>query len=489
MNHSLGKTLVSMLVFSQAKCCLFTRSAITQGRIDGSGGRGSFAGLEDTLQAIVRSIRCQLEPFLAIGESVISATEILPLRTVKSVKQANACDLVMLIWENIANTLSDRFPSMFSIGIPNTFSYCYRAVDAFHSAVWKIAGGKWEEQVSQRLQKSIAFQQFQSRWKLDMYYQLRCREIFYRIDRCCEIASREGLTTSFKAYESLYRAESASHSVSPSLSTEEYEVVRREVSTNNAQGYQLSIISVFMLEMLTCLHHSVGLTPLTGKFFALVLRLILRLEAQIAIICNTDTPSFAGKDSLERLRAAVEYQESQSALTSSSSTTPAKVSASTRNDSPMPSKRSGTMQTPQSTVIPVTPTTAGSVGPTPMKDSIASASSSSVDELVLLVHDLFRLDQRVSLEVSQRAKNKVLWKDETMTNDARSPIDMCLSFQLRQLGGARLKVCERVSSLLCNDCRRAVTAIKAIAGKYRMTNKPAPETSSSYVETVLQPLK
>jgi len=32
-------------------------------------------------------------------------------------------------------------------------------------------------------------------------------------------------------------------------------------------------------------------------------------------------------------------------------------------------------------------------------------------------------------------------------------------------------------------------AVKAIAGKYRMTNKPPPDTASQYVETVLQPLR
>jgi Domain of unknown function (DUF3510) len=47
----------------------------------------------------------------------------------------------------------------------------------------------------------------------------------------------------------------------------------------------------------------------------------------------------------------------------------------------------------------------------------------------------------------------------------------------------------RVCSLLAGDCKKALAAVKAVALKYRMTNKPAPEAPSPYVEGILQPFR
>jgi len=47
----------------------------------------------------------------------------------------------------------------------------------------------------------------------------------------------------------------------------------------------------------------------------------------------------------------------------------------------------------------------------------------------------------------------------------------------------------RICNLLGAECKRNLVAVKAIAGKYRMTNKPPPEVASTYVESVLQPYK
>ena len=35
----------------------------------------------------------------------------------------------------------------------------------------------------------------------------------------------------------------------------------------------------------------------------------------------------------------------------------------------------------------------------------------------------------------------------------------------------------------------SLQAVKSIAGKYRMTNKPAPETASNYVKSILSPIR
>jgi hypothetical protein len=52
-----------------------------------------------------------------------------------------------------------------------------------------------------------------------------------------------------------------------------------------------------------------------------------------------------------------------------------------------------------------------------------------------------------------------------------------------------LHVFNRISQQLSNECKNSLQAVRAVAGKYRMTNKPPPETASPYVKTVLQPLR
>lgn len=44
-------------------------------------------------------------------------------------------------------------------------------------------------------------------------------------------------------------------------------------------------------------------------------------------------------------------------------------------------------------------------------------------------------------------------------------------------------------ALISTECKRPLTSVKGIAGKYRMTNKPSPTVASTYVETILQPFK
>ena len=62
--------------------------------------------------------------------------------------------------------------------------------------------------------------------------------------------------------------------------------------------------------------------------------------------------------------------------------------------------------------------------------------------------------------------------------------------QTSKLQGARSEVWARVSALLGGECRKALGAVKtAVVSKYRMTNKPAPDSASAYVEVILQPLK
>jgi hypothetical protein len=47
----------------------------------------------------------------------------------------------------------------------------------------------------------------------------------------------------------------------------------------------------------------------------------------------------------------------------------------------------------------------------------------------------------------------------------------------------------KLNTQLCSECKSTLQVVKAVAGKYRMTNKPPPDAASSYVKTILQPIK
>lgn len=47
----------------------------------------------------------------------------------------------------------------------------------------------------------------------------------------------------------------------------------------------------------------------------------------------------------------------------------------------------------------------------------------------------------------------------------------------------------RLSSMICADCKSSLQAVKGVAGKYRLTNKPPPENASPFVVTILNPLR
>lgn len=43
--------------------------------------------------------------------------------------------------------------------------------------------------------------------------------------------------------------------------------------------------------------------------------------------------------------------------------------------------------------------------------------------------------------------------------------------------------------IFIGDCKKGLSAVRAVAAKYRMTNKPAPEVPSPYVDTILLPFR
>ena len=122
-----------------------------------------------------------------------------------------------------------------------------------------------------------------------------------------------------------------------------------------ARQLHLSLSEAFCTEIATCLHPSVALRALSSTFFALSIRLVMRLEAHAAIVAEVPTPSFS-KSSLAIL---MQHQGAAPTMAPSSMSmnTPVKSSA-----------------TPNSTPLTV-----------PQSQGTASAS---IDDLVLLALDL-----------------------------------------------------------------------------------------------------
>jgi hypothetical protein len=106
---------------------------------------------------------------------------------------------------------------------------------------------------------------------------------------------------------------------------------------------------------------------------------------------------------------------------------------------------------------------------------------------VLLAADLYSLARWLKSSLEPRAI--ALIPSSSAADKAKEAVSALLDSECERLDATRKAVWSRLVSLLGADCRRGLLAVKAVAGKYRMTNKPAPDSASPYVETVLAPLR
>jgi Domain of unknown function (DUF3510) len=88
-----------------------------------------------------------------------------------------------------------------------------------------------------------------------------------------------------------------------------------------------------------------------------------------------------------------------------------------------------------------------------------------------------------------RLANTAAFPSVPATLSCQTPLQLCLTQQQRCLTGTRVAVWGRVCSMLGGECKKGLSAVRAVAAKYRMTNKPAPDAPSPYVELILQPFK
>jgi hypothetical protein len=459
----------------------FIKSTLTQGRVDGSSGRGSYSCLSKGLEGIVRVLKAALQPALEASEEISMN---FPLNI-----KGKSIDLIVNgIWVPITSLLVERFPGIFSAGIASIFGRCYVAVDKFNNSLKSISGENWKKIISDRLEFHPFLIEFHGKWKLELYYQLRMQEITKRIDKSCSLAVSQGLMTNMldQLYGNLIVDANLSNvavntpsnsniktvpavsvgsindniSISTTLSSTEIDDIKTKM---NICMFNLPFISSFVIEMVTCLHSIVLLRALGGKLFSLALMLINRLEVQISVMFDTTTPAISRND-LSNLQTIVGDYSLNKNITQPS--TPAKKSSNS------------TINTPNNILNP------------PIINSNNSNYNGylTVEEHVLLSSDLNSLSAWLKDYFISYVESSLGLSMSEISND-NSPVYNCINLQCNKLNNIRSIVWSRVSNLLGNECKRNLTSVKAIAGKYRMTNKPLPDSSSPYVEIILQPYR
>lgn len=206
----------------------------------------------------------------------------------------------------------------------------------------------------------------------------------------------------------------------------------RTIALPSSQNLHLSLSEVFCIEIATCLHPSVALRALSTRFFTLALRLVMRYEAHAAVTAEVSTPSFS-KAILTQLMLQSSKGES---------------------------------------------TKEGGPGPDIQK------AIATIDDLILLAVDLETVAVWLGHTFLGVVENTLQGGDEQLV-----PFKQCLKQQETSLRGTRIAVWGKVCSMLAGNCKKGLSAVRAVAAKYRMTNKPAPEVQSPYVDTILLPFR
>ena len=460
------------------------KATLTQGRVDGAGGRGSLAGLEQALGAVLR----KLEP---------------PLITLLTTAEAMGCDLVIGgVWRPITSLISTRFPSIFSVGIASVLAECFRAFEYFHKTLSKeLLGPAYEASLTQRLRTDERVLEFQKRWNRNLYLQLRTQEVSSRLDSACRACGSKGLVTD--SLDALYNPTSSTSSVdatptptsvmknkvsdgqkkekitsvpiSPrTLSASEMSELRQgwalPTSPSSSKGFRLALTIACATEAATCFHENVFFTSMASSFLTMAVKCAVRYEAHVCLCINSATPSFPKGPAT--LKGAVD-SAGETVVVSSGQDVDGSSTSGVDLPPATPQKTGGVGSSP-----PRTPATG--VKPTPGSEP-SITSSISLDECVLLVLDLHALAGWYGSTFLLNAKRVI--KVES------GAVQSVVEETCNKLRGSALAVWKHVVTLLLIECRGQLAAVRAVAGRYRMTNRAAPTSPSAYVETVLAPMK
>lgn len=199
----------------------------------------------------------------------------------------------------------------------------------------------------------------------------------------------------------------------------------------NVNKFNTTAIKVVLIEMATCLHTTVMLQCQAAKFFGLAVQLLLKLQNTVNSMLST----------------------------------------------------------------PSNLTEQPTVGATPNKQTEKAVVSYTSEDLSLLASDLESLSHWIESFFINFCENALPYKRlppvaiPTPPYYTTSPVSRLLTSQSNGLKQLLFIVWNKIILQLSFECKTALHAVKAVAGKYRMTNKPAPDVASTYVKTILQPVK
>ena len=186
---ALSRGHVAEEVVAETVTCPLAKPLLTQGRVDGNGGRGSYLGLKSALETLASQVAAALAaPLLACAETFpvtnpsghdgVGASSSGSGNGAINMNKTHApvpIDLIVNgVWLPVAALLKERFSGMFSVGIAGTLARCYTALEAFVDILKEsevtadISGGMRRDIASHPAIKS-----FHDCWKLDLYLQVR----------------------------------------------------------------------------------------------------------------------------------------------------------------------------------------------------------------------------------------------------------------------------------------------------------------------------
>lgn len=470
----------------------YVKNALSVGKVDGKLGRGTYSGLESALTDMITWLETS-----HLGELLSVADEIATmLGGYQDAKQAPFNLIANGVWQPVVHILQERFPTMQSVGITSVFSHCFRAVDQFAQHLLRV----YPHSGARGLRQAV--QQYFKTWKLELYSQLRGREVMTRVDAICEqqlpstaagggkpaakgdllslaytvaggASSGAATAAGSAAAESVStnttqknRLQTATTLASPHLEEAWRDMVELAVQTQlagttagkHSGGFHHELYQALSMETCLVTHPHVALKPVATQCLGLVLRVVQRVVYHVVLLCNASsfpltTAPAAGSD-----EGAADAAE-----------TTAKGSSGANSFEQLRNEYLGVE----------------------LASSSTNTAAMSSEELMGHWQDLlhFHALARVCLE------DRVLPRLFTSVTDA---LDAKVAALRRQLVASVLQpvlqaaeaVWKRIVTLTAQDCKRPLsTAVKAIAGKYRMTNKPAPTSASPYVGTILEPLE
>jgi hypothetical protein len=153
------------------------KQLLTQGKVDGSGGRGSYVGLQPALESIASQVMTALAMPLQACSETFPIFENQPIDNSSSSSNIppvlRPMDLIIRgVWAPIASMLTEKFSGMFSVGIASTLARCYRAVETFIAVLQTQSDLITNSYIKIDLASHSSIAPFHDNWKLDIYLQV-----------------------------------------------------------------------------------------------------------------------------------------------------------------------------------------------------------------------------------------------------------------------------------------------------------------------------